>query len=209
MILKTLVVGPFAVNCYLLSCQKTGEAIIIDPGDEGERISEMIEAENLSPKYVLLTHAHIDHVLGVPDLQRRFDVRTLMHREDSFLIKNLLAQAVSFGLSIKGTPRIDGYVEEGDVITFGTRSLQVIHTPGHTPGGISLLGKGRVFVGDTLFAGSVGRTDLPGGSYRTLIQSIKSKLFSLDDKVMVYPGHGPTTTIKEERLHNPFLKGVI
>jgi len=207
MILKTLVVGPFAVNCYILACQKTREGVVIDPGDEAERIIEVIEAENLSLKYLLLTHAHVDHVLGIPDLQERLDVQTLMHREDSFLIKNLLAQAVSFGLSIRGTPRIDGYVKEGDVIAFGTRSLQVIHTPGHTPGGICLLGKGEVFVGDTLFAGSIGRTDLPGGSYQTLIQSIKSKLFSLDDRLRVYPGHGPPTTIEEEKLHNPFLKG--
>jgi hydroxyacylglutathione hydrolase len=205
MIIKNIVVGPLDVNCYILVCQDTKEAAIIDPGDNADKIIEAIDMEGLNPRFIINTHAHFDHVGGVKTIQEHFKIDFLLHKEDLFLIDNVSEQATAFGLSPIPKPEVDKFVNNGDKISLGDKVINVIHTPGHSPGGVCYHIDNNVFVGDTMFAGSIGRTDLPGGSYETLINSIKERLFPLDDSTVVYPGHGPSTTIGNEREHNPFL----
>ncbi|MFQ5602887.1 MAG: MBL fold metallo-hydrolase [bacterium] len=205
MIIESLEVGMFAENCYIVGCEETGDGVLIDPGDEGHRILQKIAAMQLSIKYILLTHAHLDHVKEVLSVNEELKVPVYLHREDAFLLENLPAQAAAFGLSVSGIPKVDHFVEESENITFGNTQLRVLHTPGHSPGSVSYVAQGVAFVGDALFSGSIGRTDLPGGNYEQLIAAIKNRLFSLDDNTRVYAGHGPPTTIGQEKLSNPFL----
>jgi len=205
LIIKTIVVGPLDVNCYILVCKNTNEAAIIDPGDNADDIIEAIDKEGLNPRFIINTHAHFDHVGGVKTIQEHFKIDFLLHKGDLFLIDNVSEQATAFGLSSIPKPEVDKYVNDGDKISLGDKVINVIHTPGHSPGGVCYHVDNNVFVGDTMFAGSIGRTDLPGGSYETLINSIKERLFPLGDSIIVYPGHGPSTTIGSERKHNPFL----
>ncbi len=205
MIIAGLEVGVFAENCYVVGCETTLQGVVIDPGDEVARILKTIAELKLKIKYILLTHAHLDHVKEVSAMQKALAIPVLMHRADQFLLDNLPAQAAAFGLTTSGIPRVDKYIEEGDAIEFGRYHFEVLHTPGHSPGGVTFAEKGVAFVGDVLFAGSIGRTDLPGGDYETLIRSIQSKLFPLGDDTQVYPGHGPQTTIGREKQTNPFL----
>ncbi len=206
MIIKNVVVGPLEVNCYIIGCEDTKEAAIIDPGDNADEIIRIIEKEGLKPKFIINTHAHFDHIGGVKAIQDHFKIDFILHKEDLFLIENASEQATAFGLKPISKPKVNKYVNNGEKITLGNKSITVIHTPGHSPGCVCYSLDNSVFVGDTLFAGSIGRTDLPGGSYETLINSIKEKLFPLDDSTIVYPGHGPSTTIQSEKEHNPFLK---
>ena len=208
MILERLTVGPLAANCYLLGCERTRQAAVIDPGDEPKRIRRTVEKSGLSLQTILLTHAHIDHLGAAHQLQIDTRAELFMHRAELPLLQALPVQAATFGLSNPGIPKPDRFVEDGEEILLGEILLKVLHTPGHSPGGLSFLFEKMVFVGDLLFAGSIGRTDLPGGSYETLLQSVQKKLLTLDDEVTVYPGLGPMTTIGEERKHNPFLQGV-
>lgn len=195
----------FAENCYVVGCEITSEGVVIDPGDEVARILKSIAELKLKIKYILLTHAHLDHVKEVTATQKALAVPVMMHRADQFLLDNLPAQAAAFGLTTSGIPRVDKYIEEGEQIEFGRHRFEVLHTPGHSPGSVTFAEKGVAFVGDLLFAGSIGRTDLPGGDYETLIRSVKSKLFPLGDDTRVYSGHGPQTTIGQEKQTNPFL----
>jgi glyoxylase-like metal-dependent hydrolase (beta-lactamase superfamily II) len=205
MIIKTIVVGPLDVNCYILGCEDTKVAAIIDPGDNADEIIEVIDKEGLNPGFIINTHAHFDHIGGVKAIQEYFKIDFLLHKEDLFLVDNASEQATTFGLSPIPKPEVDKFVNNGDNISLGNKIINVIHTPGHSPGGVCYHVDNNVFVGDTMFAGSIGRTDLPGGSYETLINSIKERLFPLGDSITVYPGHGPSTTIENEKEHNPFL----
>jgi glyoxylase-like metal-dependent hydrolase (beta-lactamase superfamily II) len=188
--LKKIVVGPYQANCYILGCKDTMEGLVIDPGDEVFRIVQAITESKLTIKSILITHGHIDHVGGAAELKRITGAPVGIHRLDSAAL---------------GFPA-DKHVDEGDTIQLGTYSLKVLHTPGHSPGGVCYLAPGAVFTGDTLFAGSIGRTDFPGGDYQQLIQGVKAKLFTLDDALRVYPGHGPLSTIATERATNPFFR---
>ncbi|RKY87797.1 MBL fold metallo-hydrolase [candidate division KSB1 bacterium] len=205
--IKTLVLSPFQTNCYILSCEKTNEGIVIDPADEGETIAGTIKELKIRLKYVLITHAHLDHIMGLLELKNNIsDLIAMMDKKEKGVLKNLPYQAAMFGMQVsKEIPVIDKFVKEGDIIKFGEETLSVIELPGHSPGGIGFMGKKMVFVGDTLFQGSIGRTDLYGGSYEKLIDSIKTKLFTLNDDIIVYPGHGPATTIGNEKKNNPFF----
>ena len=206
MIIKNIVVGPLEVNCYILGCEDTKEAAIIDPGDNADEIISNIEKEGLNPKFIINTHAHFDHIGGVKAIQHHFKIDFILHEGDLFLVENASEQATAFGLKPISKPVVNKNATNGEKVNLGNKSITVIHTPGHSPGGVCYYSDNNVFVGDTLFAGSIGRTDLPGGSYDTLINSIKENLFPLGDSTIVYPGHGPSTTIGNEKEHNPFLK---
>ncbi len=213
MLLETRAVGPFFKNGFVLGCEQTGEAVVIDPGDEVEQLLAIVAGRGLAVKHILLTHAHVDHLSGVARAHAAFRVPIYLHRDDLFLYNTASEQASFFGLSVEAPPPVDRFYADHPDITFGRYVVRVHHTPGHSPGGVCLqVGlaghDGRdLFVGDTLFAGSIGRTDLPGGDYATLIRSIREVLFPLGDGCDAYPGHGPKTTIGQERRTNPFLVG--
>jgi hydroxyacylglutathione hydrolase len=204
-IVHCLPVGPLQVNCYLVACAKTGEAAAIDPGDEPPLILEAIRKEGLTLKQILLTHCHADHVGGVKGLVDACSAPVKMHKADRTMLDSAVEHGRLFGLEIEAPPPPDGYLEEGDEVLVGQESLQILHTPGHSPGGICFLGASEIFVGDTLFAGSIGRFDFPGGSYKTLIEGISSKILSLSEDLVVYPGHGPATNVGHEKRTNPFF----
>ena len=205
MFIKRVVVGALETNCYILADPETREAAIIDPGSNGNGIKREIEKRGFNIKCIINTHGHGDHISS----NGKFKAPIYIHRLDAgFLRNSKLNMSASFGFSIK-IPEASRTLEEGDIIEIGSCELKVIHTPGHTPGSISLLGKGFVFTGDTLFMGGVGRTDFPYGSEKKLIDSIKEKLLILDDNTIVYPGHGPSSTIGAEKLHNGFVNASI
>lgn len=206
MLIEHLAVGELGTNCYIIACDETLEAVVIDPGGNVKKILAKAIENNLKIKYIINTHGHYDHIMGNSELKKATQAEIYIHKLDAdYLIKPNLSLANYFKDDKEGT-KADHLLSEGDIINIGnTIHLKVIHTPGHTPGGISLLQDKHLFAGDSLFAGSVGRTDLPGGSMRDLITGIKGKLMLLDDDVMVYPGHGPFTTIGDERKRNPFL----
>ena len=206
MIIKELAVGPIMANCYVIGCEETREAVVIDPGDESDRILQVLANENLKLKYIINTHGHFDHVGANKEMKTATGADILIHSLDEPMLSHLSQAARQFGLDgVENSPPSDRAIDDGDEITFGNITLKVIHMPGHSRGGIALHTDGVVFVGDSLFAGSIGRTDLPGGDYRTLISSIKDKLFQLPDDTEVYTGHGPRTTIRAEKISNPFV----
>jgi len=211
-IIETQAVGPFFKNGFVVACPRTREAVLIDPGDEVAGLLSFIGTEQLKVRHILLTHAHVDHVTGVPAAKEAIDAPVYLHRDDLFLYERAIEQGRMFGIRVTPLPPIDQFYSTGEVIAFGDLEPRPHHTPGHCPGGVCLQigpsgGSGTdLFVGDTLFAGSIGRTDLPGGDYATLISSIRDVLFAFGDAARVYPGHGPTTTIGDERRTNPFLR---
>ena len=205
MVLIRLVVGPLQVNCFILADEKTKETVVIDPGDDAQEILKIIKDKGLKVKYLVNTHGHFDHVGANKALKDATGAELLIHEGDAQLMAAAPKQAHTFGMSSAASPNADRYVKHGDVITAGEVSLKVLHTPGHSTGGISLLGQGMVFTGDALFAGSIGRSDLPGGDLKTLLRSIKANLMTLPDDTRVFCGHGPATTIGDERNENPFL----
>lgn len=211
MIIETRAAGPFVENGFVVGCEATREAVIIDPGDGVGDLIAFARRERLAIRHILLTHAHLDHVTGVAAAKRELGVPVYLHQDDVFLYERVVQQGASFGLRIEPQPPIDVFYSPGQIITFGDLEARPHHTPGHCPGGVCLAiaPKGRppkdLFVGDTLFAGSIGRTDLPGGDYNTLMASIRNVLFAFGDDAVVYPGHGPATTIGQERATNPFL----
>ncbi len=205
MIIKTLPVGPIMANCFIVGCQETLEAAVIDPGDEAEKILQSVADSNLEVKTIINTHGHFDHVSANKGIHVATNAPILIHALDAPMLEHISASAANWGLSAENSPAPQRTVTDGDTISFGNITLNVLHTPGHTPGGISLFTDGHVFVGDTLFAGSIGRTDFPGGDFATLKSSIQDKLFTLGDDVRVYTGHGPETTIGHEKQHNPFV----
>ena len=206
--LDRMTVGPFEENTYLVRAEGGNEGYIIDPGDEAPRILAAVRAAGMTPVAIVNTHGHLDHVGAVAALQAELGLPFWIHRGDEFLLTGLTEQARLFGLAPLADPRPDRWLDEGDEIPLGAETFRVIHLPGHTPGGIGLLAGKTLIVGDTLFAGSVGRTDLPGGDWETLARSIRERLLTLPDDVEVWPGHGPRTTIGAERRTNPFLVGL-
>jgi hydroxyacylglutathione hydrolase len=211
MLIETQAAGPFHQNGFIVACDATREAVIIDPGDGVDELLAFANREQLAIRHILLTHAHVDHITGVAAAKRALDVPVYLHHDDLFLYDRAVESGARFGLHVEPQPPIDIYYSPGQVISFGECEARPHHTPGHCPGGVCLqIGeKGTaakdLFVGDTLFAGSIGRTDLPGGNYQTLIGSIRTVLFAFGDDARVRPGHGPSTTIGQERRTNPFL----
>jgi glyoxylase-like metal-dependent hydrolase (beta-lactamase superfamily II) len=205
MIIKKLAVGPIMANCFIVGCKETHEAAVIDPGDEADRILLALAQAKLTVKQIINTHGHFDHVGANKRMKAATGAPILIHALDAPMLSMLSRSAAAWGMSAEDSPSPDRTIDEGDEIRVGLLRLQVIHTPGHTPGGVSLIADGYVFVGDTLFAGSVGRTDFPGGDFDTLKSSIQKKLFALGDEVRVFTGHGPETTIGEEKRYNPFV----
>ena len=205
MIIKTLAVGPIMANCFILGCEETLEAAVIDPGDEADRILFALAESNLTTKLIINTHGHFDHVGANKRLNEITGAPILIHPLDKPMLSQLANSAAAWGMKADNSPAPDRELQEGDEVTFGKMTLKVLHTPGHTPGGISLYTDNEVFVGDTLFAGSIGRTDFPGGSFETLRESIQQKLFKLSDDLKVYPGHNQATTIGMEKRNNPFV----
>jgi len=214
---EVLPVGLLQCNCSILGDPATRDAVVIDPGDEVDRILKIIAGHKLKIRAIVSTHTHIDHVGGLAALHRATGAPVLIHDADLGLYRNLDVQAQWLGVPTPETLPIRDFVKEGDVLAWEGFLVRVLHTPGHTPGSISLVVESsqrkaqtaperRLIAGDTLFQGSIGRTDLPGGSYPQIIRSIHEKLLTLPDDIVVYPGHGDTTTIGSEREHNPFLR---
>jgi len=215
MLIETQAVAPFFKNGFVVSCEKTREGVLIDPGDEVQGLLSFIKRQALSILHILLTHAHVDHVTGVGAAKHTLGVPVYLHRGDLFLYEHVVEAGAMFGLAVERQPPIDVFYTTGQVIAFGEYEARPHHTPGHCPGGVCLqIGKqgesgSELFVGDTLFAGSIGRTDLPGGDYDTLMRSIRNVLFAFGDDAVVHPGHGPDTSIGQERRTNPFLVGQV
>jgi hydroxyacylglutathione hydrolase len=210
MILETRAVLPMQKNGYVLGCEETREGVIIDPGDEVGLLLDCVAQHRLTVVYILLTHAHVDHISGVGRAKQALGAPVVLHRDDLFLYERAVQQALAFGLHAEPQPPVDQFYDGPGPWRFGRYELFVHHTPGHSPGGVCLqLGNAGaapvLFVGDALFAGSIGRTDLPGGDYAALLRSIRDVLLPFGDEAIVHPGHGPSTTIGRERRTNPFL----
>jgi len=208
MLLNTIVVTEFMTNCFILGDEQTHQAIVIDPGGEADKILRQIDSMGLTVMAIVNTHAHVDHIGAIRQIKDVTGAQIMMHEAELPLLQAASCMGRLFGIRIEQPPDPDRFLSEGEVISLGDGiSLSVLDTPGHSPGGISLVtsDKKLCFAGDTLFAGSIGRTDLPGGDYHTLITSIKTKLLPLGDDMKVLPGHGPATTLGAERRYNPFL----
>lgn len=208
MLIESLTIGPFAMNCYILGDQESGKAVVIDPGGEIPRILSLLQTHQLTLTKIINTHGHIDHVVGVEELKEKTGVAFFMHQADEFLLEDVEKKALLYGFGVIKRPVINHYLQDGEIITIGNLHARVIHTPGHSPGGVCfyLAEQHTLFAGDTLFAGSVGRVDLEGASAQDLLDSIHQKLAKLDPSTKVYPGHGPSTTIGHELQSNPFLQ---
>ncbi len=206
MIIKEFVLGAIQTNCYVVSCPETREAVIVDPGDYSPSLQHYIEEEQLLVKYIINTHSHFDHVGGNKKVKQFTGARLLIHQAEADVLPQTGTLASMFGLQVDDSPPADAFMAEGDEIRIGRITLHVLETPGHSPGGVTLHTDDVAFVGDTIFAGSIGRTDLPGGSHSTLIKSIKERILPLGDDTVLYSGHGPETTVAREKLHNPFLR---
>lgn len=205
MILESLPTGPLQVNCYILGCEKTRKAVVVDPGGDVEQILALLQRLNLELQMVINTHGHFDHVGGNRKLLQATGVELLLHESDVVLLGMATQLAAAYGLSTELSPEPQRLLSGGEIVTVGELEIKILHTPGHTPGGICLHVEDQLIVGDTLFAGSIGRTDLPGGNHQQLIDGIREKLLPLPAKTVVHPGHGPTTTIGQESAYNPFL----
>ncbi len=205
MIVRAVCTGAFQENCYLVADPETREALVIDPGEGVDEIVAAIARDGLKPIAITNTHAHIDHIQGVAALKKRFRVPFALHRDDAFWLEAAPESARAFGLAFGAVPDVDRWLEPGDELSCGSLRFQVRHAPGHTPGHLCFVGQGAAFVGDVLFPGSIGRTDLPGGDYATLIASIRRELLPLPDETIVYAGHMEPTTIGKERRTNPFI----
>jgi hydroxyacylglutathione hydrolase len=203
MIIKKLVIGPLENNCYIIADEQTREAFIVDPGDEPDRILDLINQNKFKPQYIVCTHAHFDHIAVISDIKQQADIKIVLHRDDLELFRNVKRQAALWGYEIDSLPDPDLFVAEGDTLAIGSLRFVILHTPGHSPGGICVYGEGIILTGDTLFAGSVGRTDLYGGDIEKLRISYQ-RLMLLPEDTKVLPGHGPETTIKKEKVDNFF-----
>jgi hydroxyacylglutathione hydrolase len=211
MIVETRAVEPFMKNGYVLGCETTRRGVVIDPGDEVEQLIDAVRHHHLSIDYILLTHAHLDHITGVARAKEAFDAPVGLHRDDNFLYEAVVQQGMAFGFRVDRQPAVDFFYDGRGPWRFGEYAVWVHHTPGHCPGGVCLAvgrddtAERTLIVGDTLFAGSIGRTDLPGGDLATLLRSIREVLFAFPDETPVLSGHGEPTTIGIEKRMNPFL----
>ncbi|WP_243276933.1 MBL fold metallo-hydrolase [Desulfallas sp. Bu1-1] len=205
MIFEGFGVGPMDSNCYIIGCEKTRTAAVVDPGAEGGRILRRLESLGLTCKYIIITHGHIDHIGALKEVQQATGAEVLIHKDDAGMLTSPAQNLSLFMGSMLKFKEADRLLEDGDKIQVGDITLEVIHTPGHTPGGICLKVGQDLITGDTLFAGSVGRSDFPGGNHNVMINSIKTKLLVFPDSTRIYPGHGPSSTIGAEKRHNPFL----
>jgi glyoxylase-like metal-dependent hydrolase (beta-lactamase superfamily II) len=203
MIIKTIVVGPLQVNCHIIGDEKTGKAMVIDPGDEPDMILDVISKNNLTVEYIVCTHGHFDHVGAVGDLKTATGAKIVMNEGDLNIYDSAVELANYFGLELEPQPAPDMFVNEGDNIDIGALTFTVFRSPGHSPGGIVIYGEGIAITGDTLFAGAIGRTDLPGGDERAIRKSL-DRLMSLSENSVVLCGHGPSSTIGREKRENPF-----
>lgn len=202
---KRIPVGPLAMNCYICVCRDTNKGMIIDPGDNVSMLLSTIEELDFSLEKILITHGHFDHILNLKEFQQQTGLQAQAHPADKPLFENLNRIAQMYGLESAGVPDVDFCLSEGEQIALGTHSFEILHTPGHSPGSVSFLSDGLAIVGDVLFQGSIGRTDLPGGSFDELLGTIRTKLLPLPDETEVLCGHGETTMIGYERKYNPFL----
>ena len=205
MLLEYRAAPPFMENGYVLGCEETREGVIIDPGESIDELLDIVTREKLTIKHILLTHAHLDHITGVGRARGATGAPVILHASDRPLYDAVVQQGMMFGIRVDPQPPVDAYYDVTKTIVFGRHNVRVHHTPGHSPGGVCLEVNGTLIVGDTLFAGSIGRTDLPGGDYDTLINAIRTVLFAFADETPAYPGHGEPTTIGRERRTNPFL----
>lgn len=206
MIIKKIVVGELMTNCYLLGCKQTKAIAIIDPGAESEKIIKEIDKANLKPKFIILTHGHGDHIGAINGLKKKYNIPVYIHENDKELLENSYLNFSAFMFGKETSIIADKKLKDNDTIVLGNFKIKVLHTPGHTPGSIVLKCNNILFSGDTLFQNGIGRTDLPGGSYDKIINSIKTKILSLPDDTIVYPGHGPETNVIEEKTNNYYLK---
>lgn len=205
MIIKTFTAGPIDANNYLVMDESSKEAVLIDCSEKKTEILETIKELGAKVKYILLTHGHFDHVLGVNEMKKELNAKVLVHKDDIIQMNNTSKIMVMFGLNGAENPVADGFVDDGDELTIGDTEIKVIHTPGHTEGCVCYKIEDKIFSGDTLFKASVGRTDLPGGDFKKLVNSIKNVLFKFDDNTTIFPGHGTETTIKYEKMYNEIL----
>ncbi|MDX9710556.1 MAG: MBL fold metallo-hydrolase [Trichloromonas sp.] len=209
MIIEAFPVGPLQVNCYIVGCETTREALVIDPGDEGGRILAALARAGLQARLVVNTHGHFDHIGANAFLVEKTGAELLIHEKDVPLLAQSERHAELFGLSVVPSPAPARTLAGGEALSVGELRIRVIHTPGHSPGGICLLVDGHLFAGDTLFAGSIGRTDLAGGNHQQLLAAIREQLLVLPEATVVHPGHGPDTSIGREKRHNPFVGAFI
>lgn len=207
MIFESLEVGPLSVNCYIVACENSRVGVVVDPGGDVERIITIVKQHRLKISTIINTHGHFDHIGGNRQTVETLGARLLIHQADAPMLSRSAEVARRYGLQGENSPEADAYLVDGMDIDFGTCRLRVLHTPGHTQGGCCLYIEEelKVITGDTLFADSIGRTDLPGGSHEQLLESIRTKLFTLPDDVIAYPGHGSQTTIGHEKRCNPYF----
>jgi glyoxylase-like metal-dependent hydrolase (beta-lactamase superfamily II) len=205
MIIRHLEAGPLATNCYIIGDEATREAAVVDPGGDAPRILALLARDKLTCKTIFNTHTHFDHIGGNADLKKATGAEIVAHALEAAHLGRAGAQSLLFGVSVPDSPPADRTVAEGEVLKIGQLEGKLVGIPGHSPMGLAVLFPGHAFVGDALFAGSIGRTDFPGGSFRALIAGIRDKLFVLPDETVVWPGHGPSTTIGQEKRFNPFF----
>ena len=206
-ILAHHVVGPLQCNCYIVGDRASKEAIVIDPGDDADAIATSLAEQELRVTAIIATHAHFDHIVAAGRLREVTGAPFYLHKADNPILDWMQESGRMFlGIELPAPPDVDRDAPEGEIIVAGTAQLEVLHTPGHSPGSISLISEGAIFSGDTLFAGSVGRTDLPGGDSQALVDAVKTKLYRFEEDLPVYPGHGPSTTLGEEKRFNPFVR---
>lgn len=205
--LEHLEVGPLQSNCFIIADDGGKEAIIIDPGGDGARILKLLESRSWKAVMILNTHAHFDHIAANAEVVKATGAQLAVPRQDASMMADSVMQAKLWGLSVEPSPEPNILLDDGDTLELGGETIEVLATPGHSPGGIAFKTPLGVFCGDSLFAGSIGRTDLPGGDFETLIRSIREKILVLPDETDVFPGHGPPTTVGSEKSHNPFLQG--
>ena len=207
--IEQVMVWPMAVFCYLVACTETGDCLLIDPAGDEDRILKILNGNNWVPRYLINTHGHPDHTCGNQRMVRATGVKIIMHEEEARLFDTPMGRSLALQMGFPPSPPVDRKVREGEIITFGKESLEIIHTPGHTPGGICLYAQNNLFTGDTLFVGAAGRTDLPGGSLETLLDSLQRKIMPLPDETVIWPGHDygdrPSSTLGWEKKTNPYF----